>query len=544
MKRPPNKLVLTFAVPLLWAAPFQTAHAALTPEKQVARIARKLKPIQDDEWKNIAGARLSESYEVAKGDSLSEISKRLFGDMKYWPKIWALNNGAILNPHQIFPGSKIAFLPGSGTALPGVSVGGTATDAPSPVTVAPSAPETVAAEIPTNGRSQEWRKLPPQGWEEVKVQLPAEVDKDGFGKQSRVHFGKPKGYELEALAASERVTTLGSIIGSRTAANYPGLGEIVYIRPDGELQVGMAYALTQEPTILKARKSNRRGYSYPILGYVKLLGVKDGLFIGQITGAKGIIFRGASLIPLPPRVALVTPIPGPSQIAGTLMIDASFSTASTAQFKQAFVDRGSDDGVKPGMIFRAYQYYDPSNEKKITDADLIIDADFMVLQTSPSISAVTILSGRSTVTENSTVVLLTDVSDLIKNKKSREILFDTSGKKRVSDPLDQLEQLDTGGGLGVEEERELKQLEKWEQNPNEKKEGAPEQAQPNDTAPVPQGENQNLPAPPSDLAPPPSGDLPAPPAGEVPPPTSGVPEAVEKGRSGEVLPPVPAPEEQ
>ncbi len=533
MKRAPNKLVLTIAVPLFWAA---TSHAALTPEKQVAKIARSLKPIADDEWKNIAGARLSESYEVTKGDSLSEISKRLFGDTKYWPKIWALNNGSIQNPHQIFPGSKIAFLPGSGTALPGVSVGGTASDAPTGLAVA-SAPvrEPVDFVASDSGRSQEWRKLPHQSWEETKAQLPAEVDKYGFGKQSRVHFGKAKGFELEAIAASERLATLGTIIGARTAGNYPGFGEVVYIRPDAELQVGEAYAVTQEPTILRARKASHRGYSYLILGYVKILGVKDGLFIGQITAAKGIIFRGASLVPLPPRASLSSaPIAGPAPLSATVMIDPSFSTTSTAQFKQAFVDRGSDDGVKPGMIFRAYQYYDPSNEKKITDADFIIDADFMVVQVSPTISSVAILNGRTTITENSTVVLLTDVSDLTKRKKSREILLDSKSKKRVSDPLDQLDQLESGGGLGVEEERELKQLEKWEENPSEKKEAAPQVA--------PQGEA--LPAPPSDQPAPPPGDMAPPPVEEGAPPTSGIPEAVEKGRSGEALPPVPPVEEQ
>ena len=100
---------------LIFAAAFPAfASTPVNPEQETLEIAKHLKPIPDEQWKNIAGDKISEKYEIAKGDTLYDISKRLFGDSKYWPKIWALNNGKILNPHLILPGHTINFVPGTG----------------------------------------------------------------------------------------------------------------------------------------------------------------------------------------------------------------------------------------------------------------------------------------------------------------------------------------------------------------------------------------------------------------------------------------------
>src|ERR1035437_4188360 len=109
---------------LLFSALFcASAPAAITPEQQTIQMARALKPFSDEMWSEVAGTKLKEEYEITKGDTLYDISKRLFGDPKYWPKIWAVNNGKIKNPHVIVPGKKVAFMPGTGTSLPAMSLG-------------------------------------------------------------------------------------------------------------------------------------------------------------------------------------------------------------------------------------------------------------------------------------------------------------------------------------------------------------------------------------------------------------------------------------
>ena len=116
-------------------------------EEQQHKIALSLKRITDEEWSQIAGEKAQEKFPVEKGATLWGISKSLFGDPKYWPKIWALNNGKILNPHVILPGQQVAFQGGSSTQLPALSV----IDAGAEGTASPTAPPTEA----TGGQTHE-----------------------------------------------------------------------------------------------------------------------------------------------------------------------------------------------------------------------------------------------------------------------------------------------------------------------------------------------------------------------------------------------------
>lgn len=81
-----------------------------------------INPTSDDVW-GAASSKAANVYEVQKGDTLFTISRTLFGDPQFWPKIWALNNTGITNPHIIAPGTKIYFYPGEAGAAPSMSVG-------------------------------------------------------------------------------------------------------------------------------------------------------------------------------------------------------------------------------------------------------------------------------------------------------------------------------------------------------------------------------------------------------------------------------------
>ena len=45
-----------------------------------------------------------QSYTVVKGDSLSKIAKRFYGDAQQWRKIYEANQDQIKNPDLIYPG--------------------------------------------------------------------------------------------------------------------------------------------------------------------------------------------------------------------------------------------------------------------------------------------------------------------------------------------------------------------------------------------------------------------------------------------------------
>ncbi|MGK5084314.1 LysM peptidoglycan-binding domain-containing protein [Bdellovibrionota bacterium FG-1] len=516
---------------------FGLAAMAYEPTSHLANAqVPHLKSISDEEWKTIAGAHLSEKYQIVKGDTLYDVSKRLFGDPNYWPKLYALNNATISNPHLILPGNSISFQPGTGTSLPAVLIASnTATDTSSGLSTASD-----SVPIPSKPpRSEEWKQLPKQAWESVTMILPLTADRKGIDASSRVRFKQNNGFEPESLASSERIFPKGQIVGSRSRGIYMNIGDTVYARADDDLQVGETYAVSEEPSTLKSRNSDRVGSAYPILGKVKIIGVRDELFIGTVLSARGLISRGSNLIPLPARVPDLSPIPAPNAVAGVLMVDKTFSTSTTAQHKLVFVDRGSDEGVKPGMVFRAYTHQDPVTDKKITSSNFIVEADLIVVQVSERFCAAEVLRSIATIEEGAPVILLTDVSDLLSTKSSREKLITPGSSNKKDDELDELDQMDTGTDLGKDEQKELEQLERWKANPQdaapaapptEAAPGVPETAPPSppaaDLPPSTQPEgaaaplNEAIPPSPPDTGthPTPGGELPSPPESLVPQP--------------------------
>ena len=49
------------------------------------------------------------SYVVMRGDSLSKIAKREYGDANMWPRIYAANKATINDPNLIHPGQKLTI---------------------------------------------------------------------------------------------------------------------------------------------------------------------------------------------------------------------------------------------------------------------------------------------------------------------------------------------------------------------------------------------------------------------------------------------------
>jgi len=484
-----------------------SSQAAVMDPAQTHARAERLKPYSDDEWTRIAGQHIQERYEIDDGDTLSKISKRLFGDAKYWPKLWALNSDSIKNAHLIKAGYFITFMPGTNTSLPKLAVGDMPTPAEGHEPVAKKQPDHV--EVASNDdafvgpeRSQEWKDLPHQRWEPVVYKKNLSVDPLGFDKNSRITFSKNRGVDLASITTSEKLIPVGEITGARTESTGLTISDLVFIQPQDHLQIGETYSVTlAEPTVLRSAKSSRYGYAYPNLGRVRILSVRDNVFVGKITHAAGAMNRGNILVPLIQRVKELTLIPAPQSIEATLMMDPSASTYVAAQYKQVFADRGASDGVRAGMVFRSYQYFDPQTDKRLTDADMMVEADFLVVQVSENFSSLLTLSGQGVIQEGTTMVLLTDVSSVLNAKELIE-QSDSTQEINKEKSVDELDKLDHGEDVGRGEKKELKQLEEWKGNPAA-----------SDIKPAPGAEaTPALPEPPA----PPAVEAPAPPPAEAP----------------------------
>lgn len=446
------------------------AWAALSPEAETLSVSKKLKPISDEQWQSIAGIRVSESYLIEKGDNLWEISKRLFGDGNYWPKVWAINNGSITNPHLVIPGKAVVFSPGSGSSLPSVAIGNETESTPNNLAQFESG---IRVDLPTGSRSSEWKKLPRQAWEQINVTLPPEVDPQGFDRRNRVTFSKSSGFELGAYVFNDELDVISEIKNSGSPANGLTLADEIYLERDEDapLEVGKEYTVTQKPTVLSG--DGNTGYVYENRGTIRVIGEREDLYIAQIVSARIDLRRGDLIVGLFERVGDPNPIPGPEPLEAELFVDPVYSTSTTAEHKLVFINLGSEDGIQPGMVFRAYDDRDSSNGEFISDSNIVGIADFQVVQTSEEFSAAVVRTSTKTVEKGVRVVLLTEVSDLIqkfgeteKTAPPQETLepeedLESEVPSSEEEDLDGFEEDD--GSLTPDEEKELQQLEEFQE---------------------------------------------------------------------------------
>ncbi|MEK6706677.1 MAG: hypothetical protein AABZ06_12905, partial [Bdellovibrionota bacterium] len=361
------------------------------------------------------------------------------------------------NPHQIKPKNLIAFMPGTGTSLPAVAI-------MKPEDNPRKAHEYQDATIEqlSKKRSDEWKRLPKQRWETFEFAMPAEVDPHGIDRRSKITFKTTVDFNLEAIVSSEEFELQSSILASHSPSENLVIGDNVYIDSSAQLTENTVFAVTEGPTKIKASRSGRTAYSYYILGTIKITGVRDSMYIGTVLSTRHFIPRRSYLIPLPARAKEVKPIAAPKPLRGEVVLDHSFSTSVTSQQKQVYIDLGSNDGVTEGMVFRAYHHIDPATGKTITRSHVMINADMMAVQISKEFSTAIVLSGGHTISEQTPVVLLNDVSDVRKSG------FQKAPIEALEPGEEELESLGEGGSETSEEEKkELEQLEEFQEAPPE-----------------------------------------------------------------------------
>lgn len=466
------------------------------PDRTTLEISRRLRPISDQSWRMLTQNRTLQTYTVKRGDTLSGISERLFGDRKYWPKIWAINHAVITNPHILEVGTQLTFLGGTGSQLPELKAKSPqqvssliASPPPQGILVAdrtsgprqdahredarPEPQEQIEEEraLPTPSQpsdpdapmSSEWKELPPQRWENIHIALRPEIDPLGFDRRSVAMSTPQKGFDLQAVASSTKLDTVAKIQGARSEGNYLGMGDLVYLLADQDMRIGDTFMATGEPVRLTAPGSDRVGYSYHNLGTVRIIGIRGNLYLGKIISTRSFISRGTLLVKPPKRIKGITLTAGKQELRAAVLIDKNFTIYTTAQHKQVFLNVGTKDQVQPGMIFRVFQHYDPANDRKVTDTNFIIEADILVLQVSEDISAGLIISSYTPISEYSPAFLLNDLSDLKKN-------LGFSIKATITNQGNELDSLDSGDTpLTEAEKKELIQLERWKKNPEAKK---------------------------------------------------------------------------
>ena len=390
-------------------------------------------------------------YKVITGDSLSQIAKDKYGNILKWKQLYELNQDHIKNPNLIYPGDRLRLLDDEHMDLTASN------DVTDPLPDSKSASDVPPPRSKKKAKSNEWQLLPKQSWETFTFKMPPDIDPQGFDRRSKVNLGVQDKVTPHTIIMSDRLSIQGEIINGRTEFETNALGDQVFIRADEDLNVGEIYSLTSSPTKVHSKRDGRVGFEYSIYGNVKIVGVRDNVFIGTIVFASAPIMRNYLLIPEVKHLVLGEPIPSSAPIEGAVIMNPQGDFSRFAQENLVFIDVGSDDGVKPNMVFREFLHEDPNNHELISSKDFLIEAEMQVLDVQEKFSTAIILNTKNYVADGSEIISLTDLAGLKINYGLQSTIQDKTDSKS----LDELDKLDNNEGLGDKENSELRQLEHY-----------------------------------------------------------------------------------
>ena len=233
-------------------------------------------------------------HEVKAGDTLTQIAETNYGNWVKWKDLWKLNQDHVSNPDLIYPGQRLKLFteeeltklaqnnPMAAEALSGDS---SATDASNGI-------------LPrSHKKSNEWSLLPLQSWEKFVFKKNTEVDQDGFDRRSKVSVRVADKANADITISSDRIPILGEVVNARSEYERLFLGDQIFVRADEPLQVGTVYSVTSGPQKLKSSRDGRVGFGYDLTGKIRIIGVRDGLFIGTVVALYYPIRRHHLIIP-------------------------------------------------------------------------------------------------------------------------------------------------------------------------------------------------------------------------------------------------------
>lgn len=360
-------------------------------EERTFKIFAEIKSkgsISDSSWKKVVGKRKSENYRIQKGDTLWDISKTLFGDPFYWPKVWAVNED-ISNPHFVKTGVKLSFYQGTVSDEPVVDI---KPNIPEPKDE-PIPPPVAANAVPEDGESNSDLALLPGEEDDFlpQVGLRAETTEDviipapkykgtsklksippslpdwageaNADKPNSVKFGgaapsAPKSINvpLTAFIAEDFPDTVGEVIEFKDQATVGTNYQYTYVEVEGG-KVGDTFLVITK--LEKPKKFYRMldGVPVSVDGEIKLIEqLEEGedTFKAVIISNLNPIRKGAKLAALKlPLVELSTigPVLNVEGKVGGGYMDGSTEYYGVGSF--VFLDVGAENGVKVGGLVYA-----------------------------------------------------------------------------------------------------------------------------------------------------------------------------------------------
>ncbi len=369
-------------------------------EKKLLKLSKYVQQkITGKEWDDIAVKAKLEKYEVQKGDYLWKISKKLFGSGFYYSKIWALNP-QISNPHEIEPGTILAFDTGDADSLPNVQVGsftddeststvnGKVSTDPSKATFSSSwiterkklidqgvyfqfASEETYEDLERlegQQRNNEYEKYDPP-LTEMTIKEPSEqYDEQGFDKNSRIIFNFKEGFFLNTFVTTNVVQDIGEIKATPKESIFIHKFDTLYVNFDkgSKVKPGDLFSVYSAGGEIKHPISDRAGFLYTILAQIKAIRKIDDVWECVVIEQSGIVQRKDRITVYTPKIGKIARTFSKRNVEAAIIGSYRDTHTGLANGDVVYLDRGRADGVELGNVFEVFSFIDRGTQKKIT----------------------------------------------------------------------------------------------------------------------------------------------------------------------------------
>lgn len=280
-------------------------------------------PMTAEEWRRILGGRESETYVVRQGDTLWDISAKMFQNPFLWAKLWQVNPD-LTNPHEIEPGRVLALY----------------------------------REMPTRELAQV-DGLEPQEEEAFGGGL-----EDDFGDMEFAPIRVRNQFRPPFLVLTDKDPVFGEVSGGYTHREFFTELDEIYLDIDDpdSVKIGDKFAVIHEERDLRdgtQAGAPMLGTIARVVGEVEVVGFGEYLVKAKVTRVMGLIQREdllASPIFAIERNETSDP---PEGAEGRLLASDNPDVGFFGQGDFVVVNQGQESGFQRGQIFRVYEDVDP-----------------------------------------------------------------------------------------------------------------------------------------------------------------------------------------
>lgn len=355
------------------AVPTSDSEPDYSKESEFHRIYKTYneQPTSGEAWdKAASSAKESKVYQVQKGDTLSGISQTFFGDPFYWPKVWSLNHGKILNPHEIVPGLKVQFFPGSMEEAPSLLLaqeGKKGEEAPVKAEQESAAPKQAEVEIPASTKKRApLLKMIPGSLPAYRMGLNR---KEGLELQiggAKVLIAQAPEY-ISYYINDAPIEGIGTVTGTELNMKTAGDYQYLYVRLAGNHEGKDLIAQKNAGPVSDPSQRGRKGHMVEVQGEIEILErVNEAKNIYRAIVKKTVqpIEVGAVLVP--GKMPMFSPAVGElSSGVGAKIIGGQFDRKRTlfGSSSLVFLDAGTGQGLQEGQVLPIFADLEKRNKK-------------------------------------------------------------------------------------------------------------------------------------------------------------------------------------